>query len=121
MSNEVNEQVGRRIRHLRWKGGKSQDDLAKDIGLSVEQVKRFEDGTERVNAHHLWRISGVFRVPIAHFYEAKVEEDPDILALAEALTDFVLNREAADLVEAYGTLSVAERRRVWAAAKVTRH
>src|ERR1041385_370523 len=61
-------EIGRRIRALRLERGLSQSDLAKGIGLTFQQVQKYEKGTNRVSAGRLQKIADLLNVPITYFY-----------------------------------------------------
>ncbi len=65
----VDTQIGRRVAELRkWHGVASQT-LGKQIGVSGEQVRRYESGSDRISAAALYRIACVFQVPFGYFIE----------------------------------------------------
>jgi len=65
----VDRHVGRRVAALRLQRGFSQSDLARAIGLTFQQVQKYEKGTNRISASKLWDISRFLAVDIRHFFE----------------------------------------------------
>jgi transcriptional regulator with XRE-family HTH domain len=61
-------EIGRKIRALRLERGLSQSDLAKAIGLTFQQVQKYEKGTNRVSAGRLQQIADFLNVPILYFF-----------------------------------------------------
>jgi DNA-binding transcriptional regulator YiaG len=61
-------EIGRKIRALRLERGLSQSGLAEGIGLTFQQVQKYEKGTNRVSAGRLQQISNMLNVPITFFY-----------------------------------------------------
>jgi len=61
-------EIGRKIRALRLERGLSQSSLAEGIGLTFQQVQKYEKGTNRVSAGRLQRIAELLNVPITFFY-----------------------------------------------------
>jgi len=61
-------EIGRRIRALRLQRGMSQSQLAEAIGLTFQQVQKYEKGANRVSAGRLQRIADVLGVPVTFFY-----------------------------------------------------
>ena len=61
-------EIGRKIRALRLERGLSQSGLADGIGLTFQQVQKYEKGTNRVSAGRLQRIAELLNVPIVFFY-----------------------------------------------------
>ena len=67
--NPVDVHVGNRIRLRRTLLGMSQERLASLLGLTFQQVQKYERGMNRVGASRLWDISKVLEAPISFFYE----------------------------------------------------
>lgn len=61
--------VGARIRIVRIRRGMSQGDLAEKIGVSFQQVKEYEKGTNRVGSSRLMRIAAILGIPISELFE----------------------------------------------------
>src|SRR5436305_2115935 len=61
-------EIGRKIRALRLERGLSQSGLADGIGLTFQQVQKYEKGTNRVSAGRLQQIAGILNTPITFFY-----------------------------------------------------
>lgn len=67
--NPIDIHVGGRIRQRRIMLGMSQTNLGESLGLTFQQVQKYERGTNRVGASRLWDLSNVLDVPIMYFYE----------------------------------------------------
>lgn len=63
-------EIGRKIRSLRLQRGLSQSGLGDGIGLTFQQVQKYEKGTNRVSAGRLQRIANLLQVPITFFYSS---------------------------------------------------
>lgn len=61
--------VGSRIVSQRLAKRMTQTDLANSIGVSFQQVQKYERGTNRVSASRLWRISEALNVPMTYFFD----------------------------------------------------
>ena len=61
-------EIGRKIRALRLERGLSQSGLADGIGLTFQQVQKYEKGTNRVSAGRLHKIAELLNTPIMFFY-----------------------------------------------------
>jgi len=68
-SNPVDVHVGLRVRLRRKQLGLSQERLAEGLGLTFQQVQKYERGTNRISASKLFEISRILEVPIAYFFE----------------------------------------------------
>ena len=61
---KVDVEVGQRIRVLRNNAGISQTQLAEELGVTFQQVQKYEKGVNRVGAGRLTKIAGVLNVPV---------------------------------------------------------
>jgi transcriptional regulator with XRE-family HTH domain len=61
--------VGMRIRTRRLLVGMNQETLAQALGLTFQQVQKYEGGTNRVSASRLKHIAGILQVPVGYFYD----------------------------------------------------
>jgi transcriptional regulator with XRE-family HTH domain len=61
--------IGRRLRQLRLSSGKSQTELGQLIGLTFQQVQKYEKGTNRVSLENLWRLAQHFGVDLDYFLD----------------------------------------------------
>lgn len=67
--NNIDEYVAERIRTARIASGMSQGELGGKLGISFQQVQKYENGTNRVSAGRLYHIAVIFDLPIPHFFE----------------------------------------------------
>lgn len=67
--NPIDLHVGRRVRLRRKQRGLSQVRLAEALGLTFQQVQKYERGTNRISASKLYGIAFELRVPVGYFYE----------------------------------------------------
>jgi transcriptional regulator with XRE-family HTH domain len=63
-------EIGRRVRTLRMERGLSQTALADALGITFQQVQKYEKGVNRISSGRLLRIAEFLKVPIAFFFEA---------------------------------------------------
>lgn len=73
-ANPVDIHVGTRIRLRRQVMKMSQEKLGDQLGVTFQQVQKYERGTNRVGASRLWRLSQVLDVPISYFFEGLTNE-----------------------------------------------
>lgn len=123
--NPVDVQVGARVRLRRNMLGLSQEKLGEAIGLTFQQVQKYERGANRIGASRLHELSRVLDVPVSFFFD---DTDP-VRAPAipggfaeppvEAFeSDPLRRRESVELIEAYYTIDdAAVRRRLFDLAK----
>lgn len=61
-------EVGRRLRTFRLQKGLSQEKLADQLGVTFQQVQKYEKGTNRIAAGRLQRIAEILEIPITEFF-----------------------------------------------------
>ncbi len=69
MPRETDIHIGRRLREARLARGLSQGLLSKKLGVSFQQVQKYESGANRIAGSRLWDISGILEVPVDYFFE----------------------------------------------------
>jgi transcriptional regulator with XRE-family HTH domain len=67
--NSIDVYVGNRVRVRRKTLGMTQHGLAELLGITFQQIQKYEKGTNRIGASRLQRISEILRVPIGFFFE----------------------------------------------------
>ncbi|MBL4789767.1 MAG: helix-turn-helix transcriptional regulator [Kordiimonadaceae bacterium] len=79
MTNPVDLAVGQRVRQLRRERRITQADLAESIGLTFQQVQKYERASNRISASKLVEIAGVLDVPVADLFTSVDDNiDPDM-------------------------------------------
>jgi transcriptional regulator with XRE-family HTH domain len=68
-ANPIDAQVGNRVRLRRMLIGMSQERLGELLGLTFQQVQKYEKGVNRIGAGRLFEVSRILGVPIDYFYE----------------------------------------------------
>ena len=103
-------EVGRRIRAQRLVRGLSQTDLGKSLGITFQQVQKYEKGANRVGAGRLTRIAEVLGVPVAFFF-SNLEQGPGPGRDASEALGFLETSGAVRLVKAYSDIHDVDVRR----------
>src|SRR5882762_5249549 len=67
--NPIDKHVGSRVRMRRMMLSMSQEKLGGALGLTFQQVQKYEKGTNRIGASRLQQISHILQVPVAFFFE----------------------------------------------------
>jgi transcriptional regulator with XRE-family HTH domain len=67
--NPIDKHVGSRVRMRRLMLGMSQEKLGDALGLTFQQVQKYEKGTNRMGASRLQHISHILHVPVSFFFE----------------------------------------------------
>src|SRR5438270_5642041 len=68
-ANPVDRHVGYRVRLRRMLIGMSQEHLGELLGLTFQQVQKYERGINRIGAGRLYEVAGILGVPVSFFYE----------------------------------------------------
>ena len=101
--NPIDRHVGLRIRMRRRELGVSQERLAESIGLTFQQVQKYERAANRVSASKLWEMARALNTSVGYFYEGL--GDPAEAARAnvprEAVQDFLLTPEGIELASIF--------------------
>lgn len=109
--------VGNRMRVRRLEVGMSQEKLGEALGITFQQVQKYEKGTNRVSISRLHQVAQALETPLSYFYEGGTDGagakssfgDPE---LAGAASEFLKLAEARTLVRSFIGLSTAQRRQV---------
>ena len=73
-ANPIDLQVGNRVRIRRMLVGMSQEKLGDLLGLTFQQVQKYEKGVNRIGAGRLFEVARILGVPIDYFYEGLEEQ-----------------------------------------------
>ncbi len=94
----------------------SQEKLGEKLGLTFQQVQKYEKGTNRIGASRLQHISQILKVPVAFFFEgvsgAKQNEDGSSKApVADYVSDFLSSSDGLALTKAFTNIKDSKLRR----------
>ena len=113
--------VGKRIRMRRSLLGVSQEKLAEAVGITFQQIQKYERGVNRVSASRLFHIGEVLDAPVSYFYAeyggpksryaSGGLSDGDQEAFAAGGDDLLYNKETADLLRAFYSLEDESKRK----------
>lgn len=67
--------VGKRLRGRRIELKISQEKLGERVGVTFQQVQKYENATNRISASRLFRIAKILGVPVGHFFDG-VDAEP---------------------------------------------
>jgi transcriptional regulator with XRE-family HTH domain len=114
--NPIDIYVGSRIRMRRLMVGMSQEKLGDELGITFQQVQKYEKGTNRVSASRLQAICEILQVPVPFFFEGAPQVAGRVRKGAEApspayVSDFLANSDGLKLVRAFTQIGDATLRR----------
>jgi transcriptional regulator with XRE-family HTH domain len=108
--NPIDIHVGSRVRLRRMLVGMSQEKLGEALGLTFQQIQKYEKGANRIGASRLYQISQILGVPVQFFYDDMADE---IRAKSEGFAegdstpfvmDFVSSSEGLQLNRAFSSI-----------------
>ena len=104
--NPIDRHVGSRVRMRRMLAGVSQEKLGEALGLTFQQVQKYEKGTNRISASRLQQISKMLGVPVAFFFDGAPTDDTIESGFADAaattyVADFLATSEGVQLTKAF--------------------
>jgi transcriptional regulator with XRE-family HTH domain len=108
--------VGSRIRMRRNILGMSQEKLGESLGITFQQIQKYEKGTNRVGASRLQAIASILDVPVAFFFAEVPGRESALDGLSEGdgsrfVIDFVNSGEGLQLNRAFARIADAKVRR----------
>ncbi len=101
----IDVEVGRRIRVQRMARGISQTELGEKIGVTFQQVQKYEKGANRVGASRLTRIAKVLGVPVSAFFSGPSGSSEEVALEGGRLDlEYLVLPGALRLLRAYGQI-----------------
>jgi transcriptional regulator with XRE-family HTH domain len=61
--------IGQRVRAKRLELGLSQTTVANVLGVTFQQIQKYENGKNRISAGRLWQLAKLFKVPVDYFFQ----------------------------------------------------
>ncbi len=107
----VDATVGRRLRDRRMVMGLSQSTLGDAVGLSFQQVQKYERGINRISASRLYQFAGILDVSVDYFFEPLLYNEDSQELLPPGTDDPTRMREILALVRAYYAIEDSSVRR----------
>ncbi len=115
--NPIDKHVGSRVRMRRVLLGLSQEKLGEALGLTFQQVQKYEKGTNRIGASRLQQISKTLQVPPSFFFEGAPLADSALTpgfsepVSSAYVVDFLSTVEGIQLNKAFASIKDAKVRR----------
>jgi transcriptional regulator with XRE-family HTH domain len=114
--NPVDKYVGSRVRMRRIMLGMSQEKLGEALGLTFQQVQKYEKGTNRVGASRIQQISEILQVPVSFLFEGGPSGTITGEGFSEGtspayVSDFLATSEGLALTRAFTRITDAKLRR----------
>lgn len=113
----VDTHVGERVRMRRKLLGVSQDQLADNLGLTFQQVQKYERGANRISASKLFRIAEILNVDVSYFFDGLPDpiegmgSDGTPMRVQEVMQTFLQTSEGVELAEIFPRIASGRVRR----------
>jgi transcriptional regulator with XRE-family HTH domain len=101
--NPVDRHVGSRVRMRRIMLGMSQEKLGEGLGLTFQQIQKYEKGTNRIGASRIQQISEILQVPVSFLFEGSPGSSTgfDAAPSPAYVADFLATSEGLALIRAF--------------------
>jgi transcriptional regulator with XRE-family HTH domain len=110
--NPVDKYVGSRVRMRRIMLGMSQEKLGEALGLTFQQIQKYEKGTNRVGASRIQQIAEILQVPVSFLFEGGPSGTPGPDGFSEgASPSYVSTSEGLALTKAFTRIGDSKLRR----------
>jgi transcriptional regulator with XRE-family HTH domain len=113
--NPTDNYVGSRVRMRRLMLGMSQEKLGEKLGLTFQQVQKYEKGTNRIGASRLQHISQILKVPVSFFFDGalgkQAEGGSSKAPVADYVSDFLSTSDGLALTKAFTNIKDSKLRR----------
>lgn len=115
--NLTDKYVGSRVRMRRLMLEMSQEKLGEKLGLTFQQVQKYEKGTNRIGASRLQHISQILKVPVAFFFEGvsgtgkQAEDGSSKAPVVDFVSDFLSSSDGLALTKAFTNIKDSKLRR----------
>ena len=111
--NPTDKYVGSRVRMRRLMLGMSQEALADELGLTFQQVQKYEKGVNRISASRLQQMCHILQVPVPFFFDG-LRTSRAMVERAQAplpvyISDFLATSDGLALVKAFMQINDSER------------
>ena len=115
--NPIDKHVGGRVRMRRLMLSMSQTNLADALGLTFQQVQKYEKGTNRISASRLQQMSNILQVPVPFFFEGAPHvpgqhKGTDKVPSPAYVSDFLATTDGLALTKAFMQIKNAKLRRI---------
>jgi transcriptional regulator with XRE-family HTH domain len=112
-ANAIDRKIGQRVRSRRLEIGMSQERLAELLGVTFQQVQKYEKGVNRIAASRLHDIAAALEMPAARFFEGLGRGGAIADARPDLVDDVLATSEGAQLMALFASIkSLKVRRRV---------
>jgi transcriptional regulator with XRE-family HTH domain len=102
--------VGARVRERRVVIGWSQEKLAETLGLTFQQVQKYEKGINRIGASRLYEIARTLGVPISYFFD-EIDEGVEHTPASSPIAEMLSTKDGVEMASAFCRITDMNKRR----------
>ena len=84
---EFDQHIGKRLRHARTIAKVSQTKLGEEVGITFQQIQKYENGSNRIGGSRLWSISQFLGLPVSYFYDGLTDTGSTTSAVSKLFED----------------------------------
>ena len=110
--------VGRRIRHRRWLIGMTQIALGEAVGITFQQIQKYETGTNRVPVSRLWEIATAQKTSVGYYFEGlEVSDELAANGRVNDVSELLNSNESRELISLCRAMPPEQRKKLLALAQ----
>ena len=103
--------VGNRVRMRRLSLDIAQTSLGNALGVTFQQIQKYEKGTNRIGSSRLQQIANFLQVPVSYFFEGLESSVDTTIPSASSMSEYLSSREGLRLAKAFLRVKNAKLRR----------
>ncbi len=106
--NQIDIYVGKRLRMRRTLRGMSQAELGQALGLTFQQIQKYEQGSNRIGSSRLYDLAKILETPITYFFDDILNtgsEESGVEGGLDLRTDPTAKRETLELVRSFARIN----------------
>ena len=107
MAHPVDVHVGHMVRQRRLQLGMTTRQLGDIVGVTFQQIQKYESGADRISASRIWNIAAAIGVPVTSFFKGLNGQIPNV---SKVRGDPFTDNEALDVVNSYYAIPESKRR-----------
>lgn len=111
LKNPTDLHVGARVRMRRKMLNLSQSDLGKAVGITFQQIQKYENGANRISSSRLQQFSNMLKVPISFFFEGAPNSEKGEAGAAADITHLFSTTDGLTLVRSFMNIKSKRTRR----------
>jgi transcriptional regulator with XRE-family HTH domain len=108
--NEIENHIGKQIKMLRLSRKISQKELAKQMGITYQQVQKYENGLNKISVSRLWQVCNIFEISPNYLFENILSEAPRATKSAPLIPNSLATSQDMKLMLAFKKIDDSSKR-----------